>query len=265
MISIQDPFDPRVSPYSLLKSKEETSDCFIADNEKTVVRLLESDLEVVSIFATERFIRKHLWLMEKKKIEPTNIFYAEKTVFEKTIGFSVHQGIMALGKKPISILVKDLKLPIVVCNNISDAENFGSIIRTSAAFGIKSIIYDKQSSSPYLRRSVRVSMGNGFPLHFFKSDSLYDLIQEYRQENIPVIGLALPNIANNKKQLVSEIFEFQFPEKYLLVLGNEADGIDAELKSICDHLVYIPMSDGVDSLNVSHSLAVALAFSRLIP
>ncbi len=264
MIQIQDPSDPRISPYSLLKSKEETSDCFIADNEKTVVRRLESDLEVVSIFATERFIQKHLSLMEKKGIEPTNVFYADKKVFEKTIGFSVHQGIMALGKKPVPVLKKDLKLPAVVCNNISDAENFGSIIRTSAAFGIKSIIYDRQSCSPYLRRSVRVSMGNGFPLHFFQPDSLYELIQEYQRENIAIIGLALPNKANNKEQSVSEIFEFRFPEKYLLVLGNEADGMDTELKNICDHLVYIPMNDGVDSLNVSHSLAVALAFSHLV-
>ncbi|BDA80933.1 rRNA methyltransferase (plasmid) [Leptospira kobayashii] len=264
MILIQDPSDSRVSPYSLLKSKEETSDCFIADNEKTVVRLLESDLEVVSIFATERFIQKHQFLIQKKEIEPTNVFYAEKKIFEKTIGFSVHQGIMALGRKPLPVSQKDLKFPIVVCNNISDAENFGSIIRTSAAFGIKSIIYDKQSCSPYLRRSVRVSMGNGFPLHFFQPDSLYDLIQEYRQENIPVIGLALPDKANNISQLESEIFTFRFPEKYLLVLGNEAEGIDFKLKNICDHLIYIPMKDGVDSLNVSHSLAVALAFSRLV-
>ncbi|WP_411821264.1 TrmH family RNA methyltransferase [Leptospira sp. 'Mane'] len=263
MIQIQDPSDPRISPYSLLKSKEEVSDFFIADNEKTVIRLLESDLEVISIFALERYIQKHISLLQSKKISSDNIYYAEKSVFEKTIGFSVHQGIMAVGKKPLPILKENLELPIVVCNSIADAENFGSIIRTSAAFGIKSIIYDVQSCSPYLRRSVRVSMGNGFRIRFFQSTSLYDLMNEYRKQNIPIIGLALPNIRDNKDPSVSEIHRFSFPAKYMLVLGNEADGINAEIKNICDHLVYIPMSEGIDSLNVSHSLAVALAFSRL--
>ncbi|TGN20246.1 TrmH family RNA methyltransferase [Leptospira idonii] len=261
MIQIFDPLDPRVAPYSLLKAKEEKTDYFIADNEKTVVRLLESSLEVVSIFSIEKYLSKHKRLISTKISNPNSIFVADRSVFESTIGFSVHQGMMAVAKKP-ELNDPNLSFPIIVCNRIFDAENIGSIIRTSAAFGISSLLLDKKSSFPYLRRSVRVSMGNIFSQKIFQTDSLGSTIEGYKAKNIPVIGMSLPRNDQELARSFSLIEEFRFPERFLLVLGNEAEGIDPDILRLCDRLIYIPMKNGVDSLNVSHSLAVALAFSQ---
>ena len=77
----------------------------------------------------------------------------------KIVGFKLHSGVMAIGKQPVDVNLSELESPVVVMNGIINSENVGSIIRNCAAFGFESIITDKQTSSPYLRRAVRVSMG----------------------------------------------------------------------------------------------------------
>ncbi len=259
MIEITSPFDPRVSDYSLLKSKEENPKIFIADHEKSVIRLLNSNLEVKSIYSTSKYINKHSELIYKK-LESNKIYHSDINVFEKTIGFSVHQGMMAVGFTPLMNNYTILNSPIVLCNSLVDSQNLGSIIRTCGAFGITSIIIDEKCVSPYLRRSIRVSMGNLFFMNFLRSIHILPDLKKYKDLGFKILGLSLPSNNHENQNKFCKIGEFEFPEKYILILGNESKGIDEEVKKECDHFIYIPMYSGVDSLNVSHSLAVALSF-----
>jgi tRNA G18 (ribose-2'-O)-methylase SpoU len=256
MIEISDPEDLRVSDFSLLKSKEESDAVFIADHEKTVVRLLKSSLMIKSIFGTEKYITKHKTLLATRVMEE-NIFYGTRELFEKTIGFPVHQGFMGLGMTPsLDISLEDVP-QILLCNSLVDSENMGSIFRTSASFGLSSILLDKRCIHPYLRRTVRVSMGNIFSLSIQRSKDLFKDLTIYKSKGYKIISLSLPG-----KDSFSyfKIGEFVFPEKFILILGNESEGVSEELKKWTDFFLYIPMYGGVDSLNVSHSLAVCLSF-----
>lgn len=257
MIEITSPYDPRVSDYSLLKSKEEDPNIFIADHEKTVVRLLKSNITIKSIYATIKYINKYENII-LEKIEDSRLFFSDLQIFEKTIGFSVHQGMMAVGYTPKMIEPFNLKSPIILCNSLVDTQNMGSIIRTSGAFGINSIVLDEKCVSPYLRRSIRVSMGNLFDINFYRSRKVIDDLKIWKNQDYKILGLSLPQNSFSKK--FKKIGDYNFPEKFILILGNEAYGIDEEIKLECDEFIYIPMYSGVDSLNVSHSLAVALSF-----
>jgi tRNA G18 (ribose-2'-O)-methylase SpoU len=93
-----------------------------------------------------------------------------------------------------------------------------------------------------------------------KSLDIQNDLQLYKDHGFKIICLSLPEKGGNNHY--RKIGEFSFPEKFILVLGNESFGISEELKKESDFFVYIPMYDGVDSLNVSHSLAVCLAFWR---
>jgi tRNA G18 (ribose-2'-O)-methylase SpoU len=257
MIEILDIGDFRVSDYSLLKAKEENPTIFVSDHEKTVLRLLSSNLKIKSIFGTPKYISKHASLVSSK-LKTDSIYVASEKIFESTIGFRVHQGFMAVGYTPNL----ENKLPtsnqILLCNSLVDSENMGSILRTSASFGLSSILLDEKCIHPYLRRSIRVSMGNIFSLNIQKSLDVKKDLKSYKDNGYKIISLSLPE--NKKESYYRKIGEFTFPEKFILILGNESNGISEELKKVSDFFVYIPMYDGVDSLNVSHSLAICLAF-----
>ncbi len=261
MIEITSPNDPRVIDYCLLKSKEENPSIFIADHEKSVIRLLNSNLEIKSLYSTSKYIQKYNDLIYNK-LDNNKIYYSDLSIFEKTIGFSVHQGMMAVGITPNMDNSNNLSPPMVLCNSLVDSQNLGSIIRTCGAFGINSIVLDEKCVSPYLRRSVRVSMGNLFFMNFYRSIYILNDIKKYKALGYKILGLSLPMQYSENQNRHNKIGEFEFPENFILILGNESHGIEEGLKRECDHFIFIPMYSGVDSLNVSHSLAVALSFWR---
>ncbi|TGM42222.1 RNA methyltransferase [Leptospira levettii] len=258
MQRILTPHDERLTDYSLLKSKETSSDTFIADHEKTAVRLLLSDFEVQSVFCTDKYWQKHKDLIKSKLRDEEKCFVADKTLFEETIGFHVHQGFMAVGKQKWA-KEEDLTFPILILNGIVDSENIGSILRSAAAFGIQSVLFDTQSASPYLRRSVRVSMGAIFQLKVAKSANLPESIHRMKKRSAKVIALALPKENSDHIPKTKTIQEMGKQENLVLIIGNEANGIEESVIDASDMIGYIPMKNKIDSLNVSHALAVALS------
>ncbi|MCW7492482.1 RNA methyltransferase [Leptospira sp. 2 VSF19] len=258
MQTIHSAQDPRLSAYQLLKAKEEPSDKFIADHEKTAVRLLNSNLSVESIFCMPKYWEKHKNLIQSKEIEPNKCFVADKSVFEETIGFSVHQGFMAVGLQKWSSL-SEVESPILAVNYIVDSENIGSILRTAAAFGIRTVIFDSKSASPYLRRSVRVSMGSLFQIPLVRTQNLNETLISLKASGYNILSLSLPREGENLLSKTKSIYELKKQNHFVLVVGNESDGITKDVLDLSDLLIYIPMKNQIDSLNVSHALAVALS------
>lgn len=253
MIQIFDSEDPRVAEYRSLKTNL-SRNSFISDHEKLVVRHLESNLYVNSIYTTKKYLDKYSKLIGSR-VEPDKIYLAEEEVMEKTIGFSLHQGCMSSGRIPDWKTPEELSGNLIYCSGIVDPENMGSILRTGASMGINSYLLSSDCISPYHRRSVRVSMGNLFHQSFARG-SFYDFVRFYREIGYTWIALSLPRPGKKSENL----YTFPFPKKFILVLGNESDGVREEILREMDFLLSIPMEEGVDSLNVSHSLAVALAF-----
>ncbi|MCI5052671.1 MAG: RNA methyltransferase [Simkaniaceae bacterium] len=236
--------DPRIRPYLSLRVRlthhleEEEGEVFVAESEKVVEELFRSDFEVVSFFALPHYVQKF-----QPKV-PT--YTAEPELMQKIVGFKMHQGVMALVRKPRQ---KPLSSgPAVVLNGLANAENVGAIVRNCAAFGVKNLIVDEKCSSPYLRRSVKVSRGAIFHINVFETADLKTTLIE---GGYTILG------ADANPQAVP-LKELKSITNYALIMGSEGAGMQSEIKELCHQLVTIPMQGGIDSLNASVANAVLL-------
>lgn len=232
---------------------------FVAEGEKVVRRLLESDLEIVSILFPEKWFAE---LEQTLRARPEHIiaYIAEKDALEQLIGFSMYQGVLALGKVPrngtleeMLALAQTQNAPalLMAVEGVSNAQNLGGMIRNCAAFGAHGIIAGETCCSPYLRRSVRGSMGTLFKLPARESPSLLEDIRALRRQGLRAIA-AHPH---TDKRTISQC---DMTGPTIIVFGSEGSGLTPELLAECDEAVAIPMQNGVDSLNVGTAGALFL-------
>lgn len=249
---INDIDDPRISLYKSLRFTPKTHQdkrLFLAEGRRLVIKLLKTNIPIYSIFATNEFIKENEDLIIKRKNKDTEIFSSDKTIMEKIIGFHLHTGVMALAYQPLDVVTSEMKGTIVAANGINNAENIGSIIRNMVGFGIENLVVDFKSASPFLRRAVRVSMGSVFFCNVCHSANLLNEIIILKNRGYKIIGI---EIHDNSKIINNYIFD----NISLLIFGSEDKGLDNEIIEQCNDLIKIPMSDKLDSLNVSSSSAV---------
>ena len=262
---------PELEPYKSLRRPIEHLEqgIFIAEGEKVVTRLLESRLTVETILLSQDWYDLYQPLIEKN-LNQIKVFIGKKKLLETIVGHSLHQSMMALAKVPTPITVEELlsksdtnsKKLYVLVDGIANAENMGVIVRNCVCFGVDALIVMPTSCDPYLRRSVRNSMGNIFQLpivylsnlsddrHFGNSSHLVE-IEKLKQNGVNLYA-AHPN---PKSVNISEI---KFSKQSCIVLGAEGPGVSQEILNVCDEFVSIPMKEGVDSLNVASASAVML-------
>ncbi len=256
---------PELEPYRTLREKtwHWQTGHFVAESEKVVKALLESGIGVLSMLLTEEWLAAHSEVTEHQGLEQTEIFVVPDDLVQSIVGYSLHQGVMAIGRIPENPTLDELfqagqSMPLFVAlEGITDAENMGMILRNCAAFGIAGVLIGKDSCSPWLRRSVRVSVGHMLRLRIRISDNIIDDLNALRRDaGVRVIGAA-PRGGS------AEVFAKQTaPEEQMqplcLLFGSEAHGLSQQAFAACDDLFTIPMHDGVDSINVANALAVAL-------
>lgn len=235
----------------------EDGELFIADGEKTVLRLLESNLNIIKVFALEKYIHKHLALIQQK-VSRDMVFCSSKAHMQTILGYQVHQGFMALAHKPDHIELDGLANKVLVLNHVVSSENTGAIVRSSVAFGINSILIDQKSCHPYIRRAVRVSTGSVFTCDISRTDDLHNSLQKLKDDGYRIIGSS----SNHTKNTILAS-SFEFPRKFALIFGNEGLGIDAKIVALCDHVLNIPTGPGVSSLNVANAATILLYLSSI--
>lgn len=254
MIEIKDIDDIRISLYKSLRftpCSHLENNVFIAEGKKVTLKLLNSNIKIQSLFIISEFFYKYKGLIFSKEIAEDNIFIAEKNLMEQIVGFKLHSGVMAIGMQPDFTPLEQLDNKIVILNAVRDAENVGSIVRNAAAFKVSSLIFDEQSSSPYLRRAVRVSVGNVFDLKINKAQNLEKTILDLKSLGYQIL---CAEICKNS----IEINKINFAKKVAIIFGNEGDGIEEKYLNLCDSICFIPISEKVDSLNVAASSAIFL-------
>jgi tRNA G18 (ribose-2'-O)-methylase SpoU len=254
-----DSFDaPELQPYRTMRRQMEHREqgIFVAEGEKVVRRLLESRLAVVSALLPEKWLRDLEPLLQSRP-EQVEVFVAEKDLLETLTGFSMYQGLLAVGKVPEQIPLEEIlersSRPrlLAAVDGLSNAENLGAVARNCAAFDVQALIVDQTSCSPFLRRAVRSSMGAVFHLPIVETPSLVAALQTLRRNGI--VCLAAHPHADG--QTVSRA---NFTGDCCLVFGSEGHGISAAVLGACDQAAAIPMPPGVDSLNVGSAAAVFL-------
>lgn len=254
-IEIVTPTDERVEFFSSLKGNApriSAQGLVLVEGEKQLGALLRTTLPLVSLFMEERFYRLFSDALMRRDLSNVECFVASRAVMQEILGYRLHQGVFALAKRPASFEFANLPLPSVAFNGLSDPENIGTILRSAAAFGIKSCIYDDGSCDPLIRRSIRVSMGAALSTPVCHVEKLSQLIGQHR-ENPRFI--AIENAPHAKP-----ITDFLFQEKAVFILGNEQNGVSPELLEVCDDVVQISMeSTTVSSLNVASAAAIVFA------
>lgn len=249
----------RLTEPQLLHYHEPLLGIFIAESPKVVERALAAGYEPISLLVE----RKHITGEAKDVIaryKEIPVYTADFEVLTKLTGFQLTRGMLcAMQRQPLPSVtdVCNNARRIAVLENIVNPTNIGAIFRSAAALGIDAILLTPACSNPLYRRAARVSMGTVFQIPWTYLDSQssewpHSGIQLLHNLGFQTAAMALSDdsVSIDDPQLMSE-------DKLAIVLGTEGDGLSSHTIADCDYTVRIPMSHGVDSLNVAAASAVA--------
>ena len=252
-------FDPpELAPYRSMKYQREhrRQRIFVAEGEKVVRRLLASSFEVVSVLLPQKWLKDYEASLQARP-ETIPVYVSEKELLEQLTGFSMYQGVLAIGRvpepTPLESVLAASPQPwlLLAAVGLSNAENVGGVTRNCAALGAHALIVGETSASAYLRRAVRASMGAVFTLPVIETENLEQLLVSLRRHGIRSIA-AHPHAENRR------LSQTNLNRDCCLVLGSEGYGIAPQVLAVCDEAVSVPMQMGVDSLNVGSASAVFL-------
>lgn len=244
----------RLTENQLVNRAEPEKGMFIAESPLVIGRALDAGYTPVS------------FLMEPKDVETRGkallercgdipVYVAELDVLTQLTGFHLTRGMLcAMYRKPLPTVETLCKTAsrIAVLEDVMNPTNIGAIIRSAAALHMDALVLTSACSDPLYRRAIRVSMGNVFQIPWTYFPKGADWTNQLHQLGFKTVAMAL-------KEDSLDIYDprLQQEDKLAVVLGTEGDGLAAETIAHCDYTVRIPMSHGVDSLNVAAASAVA--------
>jgi tRNA G18 (ribose-2'-O)-methylase SpoU len=251
--------DPRLAPYLAVKERDlmRAGGSFIVEGKVTLAHLVESSrFEVESVFLAENRIVPLTDTLAK--LDPAiPVYMAPQEVMDRITGFHIHRGVLALAKRTveqdIGALLADLPsgpLTLLGLVELANHDNVGACFRNAAALGAKAVVMDAGTCDPLYRKAIRVSAGTALSLPFARADSGPALLDALERADFACWALS-PTDGDRLHTLHP-------PERLAIVLGAEGPGLQNELLARCRR-VSIPMSAGVDSLNVATAGAIALA------
>ncbi|HIR96799.1 MAG TPA: RNA methyltransferase [Candidatus Merdisoma faecalis] len=250
----------RLSENQLLNRCEPEKGMFIAESPRVIERALDAGYRPVSCLVEKRHIEGEAKEIIRRCGEIGNVpvYTAEFDVLTQLTGFKLTRGMLCAMRRPPLPEVRQIceeSRRIAILENVVNPTNVGAIFRSAAALGIDAVLLTYDSSDPLYRRAVRVSMGTVFqiPWTFFEKDAWPEKgIRILRELGFRTAAMALcdDSVSIDNPQLLAE-------EKLAVILGAEGDGLAFSTIADCDYMVRIPMSRGVDSLNVAAASAVA--------
>jgi tRNA G18 (ribose-2'-O)-methylase SpoU len=256
--------DARLDPFRSLRGRE-SREVLWAEGPTVVERLLRTELTTHALLLTPA---AHARLADELdahaarcradgRTTPTVLVAPQATV-NAVVGFDLHRGAIAVAQRPSPVEVAHLAAgtgPVVVLEGVNDAENLGAVIRTSRALGATGLLLDPTCADPWYRRSVRVSMGEALHLPIARAP-LDAALDELRAAGFDTWALTPAGGA-------ALIHRLAPPARLVLVAGAEGPGLTAD--TLARHRnVRIPMHHEVDSLNVAHAIAAALAIVQTL-
>ncbi len=250
---------PELAPYRTMQWQYEhrKEGIFVAEGEKVVRRLLESQMEVVSLVLPPAWLETYRDLLAKRPEPLIRAFTAEKKALEDLTGFTMYQGVLGVGRVPHRLSLDEIvaRAPapalFVAVEAVSNAQNLGGLVRNCAAFGAQAIITGETCCSPYLRRAVRGSMGTIFKVDAYEAPDLVETLGILKQRGFQVVA-AHPHTDQRR------LSQADFSGNAVILLGSEGNGLSPQVLAACDDIVAIPMQNEVDSLNVGTAGAIFL-------
>lgn len=243
----------RMSEGQLLNRHEPEKGIFIAESPKVVERALDAGCEPISMLVEH----KHIDGEAKTIIDRCGevpVYTAPFEVLTRLTGFKLTRGMLCAMHRPQLPNVSEVcskARRIAVLENVMNPTNVGAIFRSAAALNMDAVLLTNGCSNPLYRRAIRVSMGTVFQIPWTFLDKEKG-VSELKELGFKTAAMALTDdsVSIDNEELLAE-------EKLAIVLGTEGDGLAKETIADCDYTVKIPMSHGVDSLNVAAASAVA--------
>lgn len=284
VVRIEGADDPRVADYTSLtdvhlrKVREPAEGLYIAESSRVLRRALAAGHRPRSFFLAEKWLEGLADILEDFPDVPA--FVGPPELLEEITGFHLHRGAMAAMHRPAPTPVEELlaeahrvavledidptgvegvrrRSRIAVLENLTDHTNVGAVFRSAAAMGVDAVLVTPQCADPLYRRSIRVSMGTVFQVPWTRIESWSDDVGLLKEAGYAVAGMMLGEGAITLDELVAEDHQ-----NLALVFGTEGEGLTPETDRVLDRRVTIPMMNGVDSLNVAASSAVAFYATR---
>lgn len=272
LIPIHSLDDPRVAAYRNLKDRELAREGgrFIAEGHLVVHRLLASSFATESVLLAEHRVAENVGRVPEHVL----VYVAPAAVVNQIVGFKFHAGVIAVGFRGQSPTIESVMArhggPVpagapaplrgpdgrgvtwVVAPDVEKSDNLGALIRIAAAFGATGVLLGERSCDPFVRQSVRVSMGTVLSLPVVRSDDLArDLVRLRDDFAVELVASVLADDAE-------PLDRARRAPRTAVLFGNEFHGLSDEVVGLCRRKVVIPMELGTDSLNVSVAAAVFL-------
>jgi len=265
IIEITDFHAPELDPYARLTQNqlrnrlEPEKGIFIAESPKVIDRALDAGYKPVSL------------LMERKQITgpaagilsrcgDAPVYTADREMLAELTGFELTRGVLCAFHRPAPCPVEELcknARRVAVLEGIVDSTNVGAIFRSAAALNMDAVLINPSCCDPLCRRAVRVSMGTVFQVPWGQLGETPADWPEKGMDILHSLGFKTAAMALSDRSVSIDDEQLAKEPKLAIVLGTEGDGLAADTIASCDYTVKIPMSHGVDSLNVAAASAVA--------
>jgi tRNA G18 (ribose-2'-O)-methylase SpoU len=264
LIEIASAQDSRLDEYrgltdtALRAVAEPAGGLYIAESAKVIERAVAAGHRPRSVMVQRRWVDGIRGLLAAHDVP---VYLVPDEVAEAVAGFAVHRGALASMHRPrlpsVAELVAEAST-ILLLEGIGDHANVGAAFRAAAGLGADAVLVSPRCADPLYRRSVRVSMGTVFQVPWTRIEDWDAGVADMRAAGIELAALALADDA-----VGLDVYARDCPPRVALMMGSEGDGLSDAALSSADTIVTIPMSGGVDSLNVASAAAVALwALSR---
>ena len=265
IIEITDFHAPELDPYARLTQNqlrnrlEPEKGIFIAESPKVIDRALDAGYKPVSL------------LMERKQITgpaagilsrcgDAPVYTADREMLAELTGFELTRGVLCAfhrpAPRPVEELCKNARR-VAVLEGIVDSTNVGAIFRSAAALNMDAVLINPSCCDPLCRRAVRVSMGTVFQVPWGQLGETPADWPEKGMDILHSLGFKTAAMALSDRSVSIDDEQLAKEPKLAIVLGTEGDGLAHSTIAACDYTVKIPMSHGVDSLNVAAASAVA--------
>jgi tRNA G18 (ribose-2'-O)-methylase SpoU len=248
----------RTSEVQLLRYYEPEPGVFIAESPKVIERALHAGYQPISFLVEHKDLEREAGEI-LKKYPDVPVYTAEYEILVKLTGFALTRGMLcAMRRNPLPLAEEICRNAsrIAVLENVVNPTNIGAIFRSAAALHMDAVLLTGGCSDPLYRRAARVSMGTVFQIPW----TYFDKKTAWPGEGMQLLknmGFKTAAMALRDDSVGIDNQTLQAEEKLAIVLGTEGDGLSSQTIADCDYTVKIPMSHGVDSLNVAAASAVA--------
>jgi tRNA G18 (ribose-2'-O)-methylase SpoU len=237
---------------------------FIAEGRLVVQRLIEHPaLSVRSVLVSEA-ARQALAPALERLPDRVPVYVCDARDFAGLTGYNVHRGCLALAERPaprpLDVLLDGAQL-VLALEAITNADNVGGAFRNAAAFGVDAVLLSPTCCDPLYRKAIRTSMAATLQVPFARADDRPTVFGTLRARGFTVVALTPREPAEDLDRAAASR---NWPDRLALVAGTEGAGLSDEVETLADRRVRIPVSSGVDSLNVAVAVGIALYAMRRV-